>query len=171
MTANAALESSTPSATYEHLLAFDPGPSTGVALFEQGLLSYTATVDDKTPGVGAWRDPFAWQFMRLQSFFVLQRRKSARTLILIESYHTVMAQTREAYQTVQLIGWLRGNAVRYGYAVETPMPSVKHPFLAEARITFERSTRRYPGTDHARDAVAHGLAYLSRHPFTEEPSA
>lgn len=132
------------------ILAFDPGPHTGVARLRDGVLlsSETLTLTGSTAGA------FAEICGRLKTLCELPAPHPP--FIVIENYHTVGPMSREGMLTIRLMGWLEGVAACGGYTYRFQMPSAKKAWLTEAtRLLRGRAASR-----HERDAVAHGLACL-----------
>lgn len=132
------------------ILAFDPGPHTGVARLRGGELVTSETVTL----TGSDRGDMAALYGRLKT--ILELPMVLTPFVVIENYHTVGPMSREGMLTIRLMGWLEGLAAWEGYNYRFQMPSVKKAWLTEATQLL----RKHGASRHERDAVAHGLACL-----------
>lgn len=154
---------------YRVLLAFDPGPHTGIAKMLDGVFRG----DDGQMCRGAFQSattlqpeiPLGARYLTLKHTVesALGRHPSTAIppVVVIEGYHTVVALGKDGLETIKLIGWIEGVALLAGCEVHVQQPSVKKPFLDRAREYASQD-------DHSRDAVAHALAYMSAHDFSVE---
>src|SRR5260370_117466 len=134
--------------TPAYVLAFDSGPHTGVAWFRYGTFGGSELVVV---------DPVHADGQMRRLFELLQSGQSAtHTVVVIENFHSVGPLTRDGVATVKLMGFVEGVARIRGYEVVYQMPSVRKPFLADAKLLVGRA---HP---HELDAAAHGLALIER---------
>lgn len=134
------------------LVAFDPGPHTGVAVFLNGELYESGTFAMVPPPVIPTR----------RSLFTLlaglpDEMGQGRPQVVIEDFRTAMAPTRDGLTTIKLIGFLEGICVLLEYPVALQLPAVRRPFIGRAKTIAP-----HPSLKHEVDAIAQGLAYLER---------
>lgn len=141
------------------LVAFDPGVSTGIAVFHRGMLyaSYTLKLTDDA----------AYVYRSISN--LLAPHPFANRVIVCENYVALRTLDRNSRQTVELIGWIHGVALCDGTPFYLQMPGAKLPWLPEAKAELQRAFSR-AGNDHERDALAHGFAWLAAHTTWRTPS-
>lgn len=86
-------------------------------------------------------------------------------LIVIEAFSLrsprwTNAQSRQALETVKLIGGIETLALLYGGVVVEQQPSVRHVAQSSKYWRELQRTSAVAANSHARSAVAHGLYYL-----------
>ena len=136
--------------TPSYVLAFDSGPHTGVAWFRYGSFAGSETVEV---------DPLHADGQMRRLFELLQDGKGlsdAGHIVVIENFHSVGPLTRDGVATIRLAGFLEGVARIQGYEVVYHMPSVRKPYIADAKLLVGKA---HP---HELDATAHGLALIER---------
>lgn len=126
------------------LYAFDPGRDTGYACFVQGNLANTMVI----PG-----DREHAQYATIADLIVDNHAEGL--VVVCEGYTSPRMLDRHGSHTLGLIGWIRGHALCNERPFYLQMPPVKRPYRAQAHGMAK--------TDHERDAVAHGLAWLAAH--------
>lgn len=145
------------------LIALDPGPHTGVAMFQDGKLHSVNTVAHAN-----LTEQYRTLYDLLMYTFSGQFTHPALPdpVVVIEDYRSQMTMTREGYYTVQLVGFLAGTVRCAGYAPHLQLPAARRAFLNPAMDLLKRTYTHY--TPHERDATAHALAYLATHGGTTE---
>jgi len=138
------------------LLAFDPGPHTGVAVFIDGALRNVYTLQERTQSLQyrAVHNLLMYAFSGQFTNPVLND-----PVVVIEDYRSQMTMTREGYYTVQLVGFIVGTTLTAGFTPHLQLPAVRRPFLNAALDTVKLLYAHH--TPHERDATAHALAYLA----------
>jgi hypothetical protein len=138
------------------LIVFDPGPHTGVAVFIDGKLAQTLTIEQ-----GEWNA----QYRQIFNVFAWYRKSSpVHPVIVCEQFATVYASvsgTSSAVHTARLTGWIEGLALTMGWPFTWQQPSYRAGYLKAAQRMPHHSV-------HETDAIAHGLAYLAHKIHPEE---
>ncbi len=135
------------------VIAFDPGPHTGLAVFIDGVLNHatTMTYDPKDAAQVYARLRYALTNARMEA-------GGQRLTTLCETFHsrrTGIAVSSDGMFTARLAGWIEGNALVGGDDFHWAEPSVK--------LAYEKDARELApdASPHARDAIAHGLRWLA----------
>lgn len=136
---------------HEYVVAFDPGPHTGVAVFYHEALARTELFEDTgTP------NSLARQYVHL--YDLVEDYRGVKPVFIVESYQSALTLNRDGIATIKLIGWIHGLALFRHIDIVFQMPMQKTPFLGEAG-------RYNPADNHRHDAIAHALAYYATHPY------
>jgi hypothetical protein len=131
------------------LVAIDPGPHTGLAVFVDGKLAYSMTI-----AVTQGQDP-AHQFLQVHAIVNdLLFHTDADVEVVVEDFKTTRPQGWPTYHTIQLIGWVRGVCFLLHVPCTPRLPAMRKAFLEEAQYLAK--------IPHEQDAIAHGLAWLAR---------
>lgn len=138
------------------LLAFDPGPHTGVAVCIDGTVRNVYTIHSASLAE-QYRlvyDTLMWGFSGQFTHPILHD-----PVVVVEDYRSQMTMTREGYYTLNLIGFIVGVTLTAGFTPHLQLPAARRPFLTLATDSVKRLYTHH--TPHERDAVAHALAYLA----------
>lgn len=138
------------------VLAFDPGPHTGYALFLDGALHNVGTINKVRQA-----DQYKAVYDLLMYVFSGKFTHPALPdpVVVVEDFRSQTTVTRDGYTTIQLVGFIVGTVQVAGFTPRLQLPAARRAFLGPA-LDVLHNTIKHP-TPHERDAVAHGLAYLA----------
>ena len=132
------------------VIAFDPGPSTGVAIFADGVRVWAGTIRDDD-------EPTAFVYTALNQLLAPDL-KSDYNVIVVERFlaHTAaVGAAKSGRYTSMVCGFIDGTCKLHGLRLVWQSPSERKPYEARAKAMGGR-------TDHEISATAHGLAFLVR---------
>ena len=123
------------------ILGIDPGVTTGLALYDdvQGVL---LAEDTQAPG----------RVYAILSEF-LEKDVEDRAVV-VESYVGAGPRTSEAVYTIKMLGFVEFLCQSWGLALFDQAPQQRKHQVAQAKALLPQ------GPHHAKDALAHALAYL-----------
>ena len=135
------------------LLAIDPGPHTGLAWFDldSRRLTHALTI---SPEVKRSYGPLNL-YLELASRLDYLVYNSHASKVVVERFVSTQRISSAGLQTIKLIGFIEGYLRTLGIKCELQSPSVRKPYIADAKACEHLS-------DHEVSAIAHGLAYLDR---------
>lgn len=123
------------------VLAVDPGPHTGVALFTDPPEAHTA-----------------WEWTPAQVYTNIETWIASVDVVVCEGFVISGARAREANVTVEMIGVLRYLTIRAGKKFVEQRPGA-YKFAGSEKL--KRLGWYTPGSDHARSASGHLVLYLA----------
>lgn len=130
------------------LISLDPGQTTGIAIFKDGILDYQDQLITKNLKQG---------FNVLKSILV-----GEDTMVVYEDYRVygfkAESHSWSALHTPQLIGLIRTLCYLNNLRTFTQMASLAKGFCTDPKLKMWGLYA--PGMKHARDAVRHGCFYL-----------
>lgn len=129
-----------------YVVAFDPGGTTGAAVFEAGRLVRSFSVE---------RDPPEDRHSAIWAIIGNPHSK----VVVCEGYSSPRPLDFHGADTVMLIGWIRGCAMHARHPFVLQSAAAKKPFLETAAKLLDR---RGAVVEHQRDAIAQGLAYIAK---------
>ncbi len=141
-----------------HVLAFDPGETTGFARFEDGLLTWSEELD--TPTVMS----SATMLNRL-----IGNKPSTRALgdveVVVENYQVFKWRAKQhvgdTLHTPRMIGCIETICALKNISLTKQTPQNAKGFVTDAKM---KAWHMYvPGQPHARDAIRHGIFYVLFH--------
>lgn len=129
------------------LVCFDPGLTTGVAIFEYGELK-------------AYKEAMSLA----EVIDVLKREKELNFTphIIYEGFARGNSVVDEQIKTIEMCGAIKAACTIYGFTYSSQYPAVRKGFVPVAKKMFQvlfpsRTQKQY---HHSIDAAAHGIAYM-----------
>lgn len=128
------------------VIAFDPGVTTGIAIFEEGTLNYWGTFKSLKACVNTLHD--------------FLRDDTRTTVVVMEAFNRGNTVVDEQIQTIELCGAITAICELKGAYLVRQSPSTRTSYLPIARAmlqSYSDSNKR-----HAIDAVAHAIRWMER---------
>ena len=133
---------------------FDPGETTGYALFE-------SSVDDVK--LLKWDQLKSWPLEQsVEKFSPILSMEPAITQVVFESYQMYSWKEKEHHfsdiPTLQIIGCLKTLCIQHLIPYKSQTPQIAKQFVTDQKLEAWNFWK--PGMRHSRDAIRHGIYYL-----------
>lgn len=148
----------------KYVVAFDPGPHTGVAV----VMRTATTVELVKAATYDFKDGLTALYVKIVDAIELFNRADEPPEyvdVVCESFRTfsgMIASTNEAVLTACLAGFVEGYSLYTSHPFAWQTPSARMPFVSKARTLLKVSDSKEDR--HAAAALAHALAHIERTP-------
>ena len=134
-----------------HILCFDPGKTTGFALFCEGKLERAKELQSLAELVAAFTDA------------AFLRTRGEEIVCVYEGFARGNVGVKDQLQTIEVCGAIRALCHLYGFVCVEQMPAVRTGYIPIAKQMIKDKVygvlREY---HHSIDAIAHGLTYMEK---------